>query len=96
MQNGGNTSQSNRFSARLLAGILVVFVAIVVLTPAALCWIFFLGKVYAFVVFATNVVLMGIVLWFFRKHSKVVRRIENALGAGEPSNDPRQMARWVR
>lgn len=83
--------------SRLLTRVLYVLLAIPVSTPFALCAIFFLGKVYGTVAFTTCLLLMSVLTWFSRKRglseAKRIRRMDKAMG--KPSDDPRQMARFV-
>lgn len=83
--------------SRLLIGVLVVLIGVPLLTPLAICWIFFLGKVYGTLVFASNLALIAFATWFSRKHriseADQLRRIDKAMG--KPSDDPRQMANFV-
>ena len=65
--------------------------------PSAICWVFFFGKLYG-----TLALLLFFVLVLFRY--RVWRRLNEAKRAGlvdkltgnPPSDDPRQMARWMR
>jgi len=50
--------------SRLLIGVLVVLIGVPLLTPLAICWIFFLGKVYGNLVLASNLALMAFATWF--------------------------------
>lgn len=81
----------------MVTGLLIVLIAIPLLTPVALCWIFFLGKGYGAVVFAAQLILMAAATWLSRKRhiteAERMRQIDKAMS--EPSDDPRQMARWV-
>lgn len=76
---------------------LYALIAIPVATPFALCAILFLGKVYGTVAFTTCLLLMSVLTWFWRKcglsEAEEIRRMDKAMG--KPSDDPRQMARFV-
>jgi hypothetical protein len=83
--------------SRLITGILFVLFSVSVLTPLAICWIFFLGKVYGTLVFASNLALVTFATWFSRKNrmseAEQLRRIDKVMG--KPSDDPRRMANFV-
>jgi len=80
--------------------ILFAVIAIMIVVPAALTWIFLFGKLYGAVAFVAMLLLLGFLTRFFRRrkrtHPEMMSRIEEALSGGEPSKDPRQMARWMR
>jgi hypothetical protein len=77
----------------------VLFVILVmVLVPSAFCWVFFFGRFYGAVGIVSFVLLAGFSRRFLRRknlsETEIMRRIDKAMG--KPSDDPRQMARWLR
>ena len=80
--------------------VLICVLAIMIVVPAGLTWIFLFGKLYGAIAFVFMLMLLVLGTRFFRRrrvtHPEKIRRIEKALSGGEPSNDPRQMARWMR
>jgi hypothetical protein len=80
-----------------LSTILIFVVSIVAMIPTGVCSIFFFGKVYGSLMMAFFFFL-GLLGWLFRRRRidevEMIRRIDKAMG--KPSDDPRQMARWVR
>ncbi len=65
--------------------------------PIAICWVFFFGKLYgtlALLLFFV-LVLFGYRVWRRLSEAKGARVVDKLTG-NPPSDDPRQMARWMR
>jgi heme O synthase-like polyprenyltransferase len=81
----------NRIS-KILLGIIVIMAGV----PSLLCWMFFYGKVYGILGYVINFAFVAIVWRFHRKRrikAERMHQIDKAMG--KPSDDPRQMARWI-
>jgi len=77
--------------------VLMCVVLLMAAIPIAVCWIFFFGKLYGTVAF---LILMALLLFgsrHWRRLSDARRsRLVDNLSGNPPSDDPRQMARWMR
>jgi cbb3-type cytochrome oxidase subunit 3 len=78
--------------------VLTIILLIMISVPIAICWIFFFGRIYGTIALVGYFLLMPVVVWFFRRHKRteadMIRRIDQAMG--KPSDDPREMARFLR
>jgi hypothetical protein len=78
--------------------VLKVLLFTMVAIPTVACWVFFFGKFYGSIAI-TACFLLAVFMRSLRKRRKVteaemIRRIDKAMG--KPSDDPRQMARFMR
>lgn len=78
--------------------VLRLILLMMVIVPTAICYTFFFGKLWGSVVLTVNLVLLPFLMRLLSRRRKTseaesFRRIDKAIG--KPSNDPRQMARWV-
>jgi len=78
--------------------VLKLIVLIMVTVPTAICWIFFFGKPYGTIALIAYFLLMPLLISLLRRRTSTeaesLRRIDKAMG--KPSDDPRQMARYLR
>ncbi len=76
---------------------LIAVILAMAMVPSAICCIFFFGSLYGTFVFVLCGGVLPIIGWFLKLRQSPVgevdRQIDNAMG--KPSDDPRQMARWV-
>ena len=76
--------------------ILIFLIAIISAVPTGVCSLLFLGKFYG--ALAAVLFFLAFLGWFLKIRKggpgELDRQIDKAMG--EPSNDPRQMARWIR
>jgi hypothetical protein len=82
--------------ARAFVWFLIALLWIAVLTPLAILWTAVLGRLLGSIAIVAQLILMA-VFWNFRKRgaseAERMRRTDEAMG--KPSDDPRQMARWI-
>ena len=78
--------------------ILRLILLIMVAVPMAICYIFFFGKLWGPIAITFNLLLLPLLVWLLRRRkfseAEMNRRIDKAMG--KPSDDPRQMARFMR
>ena len=79
---------------------LICVVIIMAGVPLVLTSMFLFGKLYGAIAFVAilSICAAGTVYWqrLKRTRPELTRRIEKTVSGGEPSKDPRQMARWMR